>query len=136
LTAPPIETALPTVLVADDDHDIRRLISRRLRHRGYRVVTAANGTEALDLLFAEPPDAAVLDGIMPGIEGHEVCARMRADERTSKVPVVLLTAKPADADEREAKESGVDAFLVKPFRMNELDDVLKALLASAQERRP
>lgn len=133
---PAQENALPTVLVADDDGDILRLVSQRLRHRGYQVVTAASGDEALEILFSEPPDAAVLDGIMPGIEGHEICARMRANGRTAEIPVVLLTAKAADADEREAEEAGVDAYIVKPFRIEELDDTLKELLASAQARRP
>lgn len=129
------DTALPTVLVADDDQDILRLISQRLKHRGYQVLTAADGDTALELVFASPPDAAVLDGIMPGIEGHEICARMRADSRTAAIPVVLLTAKAADADEREASDAGVDAYLVKPFRIAELDQTLKRLLSSAQARR-
>ena len=119
----------PTVLVADDDGDILKLLSRRLAHRGYRVVTAGSGQAALEQAFSAPPDAAVLDGMMPGMEGHEVCAALRADPRTAAVPVVLLTAKAADADEREASEAGVDAFIVKPFRIEELDEKLRGLLA-------
>ena len=126
---------MPTVLVADDDADILRLISQRLTHRGYHVVTAVDGDEALEMVFGELPDAAVLDGIMPGIEGHEICARMRADGRTAEIPVVLLTAKAADADEREATEAGVDAYILKPFRIEELDAKLSELLAKARERR-
>jgi CheY-like chemotaxis protein len=129
------EKALPTVLVADDDADILRLISQRLTHRGYHVVTAKTGDEALRLVFGEPPDAAVLDGIMPGIEGHEICAKMRSDGRTAEIPVVLLTAKAADADHRDADEAGVDAYILKPFRIEELDEKLRELLASARERR-
>ena len=125
----------PTVLVADDDADILRLLSQRLTHRGYHVITAASGQEALDLVFGQPPDAAILDGIMPGIEGHEICARMRSDNRTAEIPVVLLTAKAADADEREAADAGVDAYIHKPFRIEELDSKLKELLANARERR-
>ena len=123
------------MLVADDDADILRLISQRLTHRGYHVVTAANGDDALKLVFGEPLDAAILDGIMPGIEGHEICARMRADGRTAEIPVVLLTAKAGDADEREAADAGVDAYIAKPFRIEELDLKLKELLAKARERR-
>jgi CheY-like chemotaxis protein len=99
-------------------------------------VTAVDGDEALERVFGEPPDAAILDGIMPGVEGHEICARMRADVRTAEVPVVLLTAKAGDADEREADEAGVDAYIAKPFRIEEIDETLKRLLASAQARRP
>ena len=123
------------MLVADDDADILRLISQRLTHRGYRVITAANGDEALERVFGEQPDAAVLDGIMPGAEGHEICAKMRSDGRTAQIPVVLLTAKAADADHREAADAGVDAYIIKPFRIEELDDKLQELLAKAQERR-
>ncbi len=83
----------PTVLVADDDADILRLLSQRLGHRGYRVITAETGDSALDMALDNPPDAAILDGIMPGLEGHEVCAAMRANPRPALVPIVLLTAK-------------------------------------------
>ena len=126
---------MPTVLVADDDADILRLISQRLTHRGYHVVTAVDGDEALEMVFDAPPDAAVLDGIMPGIEGHEICAKMRADGRTAEIPVVLLTAKAADADEREATDAGVDAYIIKPFRIEDLDSKLRELLSKARGRR-
>jgi len=123
------------VLVADDDADILRLLTQRLTHRGYRVITAASGDEALERVFGEQPDAAVLDGIMPGVEGHEICAKMRADGRTAEIPVVLLTAKAADADHREATDAGVDAYIIKPFRIEELHAKLQELLAKARERR-
>jgi len=126
----------PTVLVADDDADILHLLSQRLGHRGYRVVTAKTGDHALDMALDNPPDAAILDGIMPGLEGHEVCAAMRANPSTSLVPIVLLTAKAGDADKREAVQSGADAYMAKPFRIEELDSKLQTLLMSAQGREP
>ena len=124
-----------TVLVADDDADILRLISQRLGHRGYRVLTAADGDEALTLALDHAPDAAVLDGVMPGREGHEVCAAMRADPRTAHVPVLLLTAKAADADAREAIDAWVDAYIMKHFRMDDQDERLRELLSRSSERR-
>lgn len=124
-----------TVLVADDDADILRLISQRLSHRGYRVLTADNGDRALATALNHPPDAAILDGIMPGLEGHEVCAAMRADSRTASVPIILLTAKAADSDETEAIEAGADAYIVKPFRIQDLDKKIKELLSTAEARR-
>lgn len=120
-----------TILVADDDADILRLVARRLSHRGYVILTASNGVDALAAAIEHTPDAAVLDGIMPGLEGHEVCARMRADERTRDIPVVLLTAKAADADHREAADAGADAFMVKPFGIEDLDLKLRGLLSGA-----
>jgi len=136
LTGRAQESSPPTVLVADDDADILRLISQRLTHRGYRMLTAGDGNAALDLARDRPLDAAILDGIMPGLHGHEVCAALRADAKTAHVPVILLTAKAADADEREAIEAGADAYIVKPFRIEELDRMLQELLVSAQGRRP
>ncbi len=116
------------VLVADDDPDIRRLVSRRLEHRGYRVLSVETGTEALDAAIAHLPDVVILDGYMPGLEGHEVCLQLRAREETAGIGVILLTAKVAPADEDEARSSGADAYIVKPFRIDELDDTLSALL--------
>jgi DNA-binding response OmpR family regulator len=130
-----IQQERPTVLVADDDADILRLISQRLGHRGYKILTAESGAAALKLAFEFIPDAAVLDGIMPDLEGHEVCAAMRGDPRTALVPVILLTAKAADADEREAIDAGADAYMAKPFKIEELDERLRELLSSARERR-
>lgn len=126
----------PTVLVADDDEDILRLIFQRLTHRGYQMISAADGETALEMALELAPDAAILDGIMPGLEGHEVCELMRADDRTAHIPVILLTAKAADADEREAMNAGADAYVVKPFRIEDLDLKLQELLVSARERHP
>ncbi|MDQ3730368.1 MAG: response regulator [Actinomycetota bacterium] len=134
MTSGAVQQERPTVLVADDDADILRLISQRLSHRGYKVLTAKSGRAALELALSCDPDAAILDGIMPGLEGHEVCAAMRSDPRTALVPIVLLTAKAADADEREAIDAGADAYMAKPFRIEELDETLRELLSSARER--
>lgn len=120
------------ILVADDDADILRLISHRLSHRGYEVITAQNGDDALALAITEAPDAAILDGIMPGMEGHKVCARLRADNRTRDIPVVLLTAKAGDADQREAAKAGANAFVEKPFAIDELDQRLRELLSAGR----
>lgn len=124
-----------TVLVADDDKDILRLISQRLTHRGYRVRTARTGQAALEMALADPPDAAILDGVMPGLQGDQVCEAMRADPRTAGVPVLLLTAKAADADERQARDAGADAYIIKPFRIAQLDQKLKELLSAQGPRR-
>ncbi len=134
MTSGAVQQGRPTVLVADDDADILRLISQRLSHRGYKILTAESGGAALELALSCDPDAAILDGIMPGLEGHEVCAAMRSDPRTALVPIVLLTAKVADADEREAIGAGADAYMAKPFRIEELDEKLRELLSSARER--
>jgi DNA-binding response OmpR family regulator len=121
-------TDSPRVLIADDDADILRLVQRRLGHRGYAISTASTGLEAFDAATADPPDAAVVDWVMPGIEGAELCRRLRADQRTAELPIVLLTARAAEADIHEGMEAGASAFLTKPFDIGELDQVLQRLI--------
>lgn len=107
-----------------------------LTRRGFAITTAANGHEALESALSRAPDLAVLDGIMPGLEGHEVCARMREDPRTADVPIVLLTAKAGDAGEREADSAGASAFVEKPFGFDDLERTLRALLSGEPAEAP
>ncbi len=116
------------VLVADDDADILELLTRRLERRGYEVIPAADGDEALALALAHLPDAVVLDGLMPGLEGEQVCAELRDREPTATIPVVLLTAKATDADRQRAVDAGASAYMVKPFSIEELDETLRGLI--------
>ena len=106
------------------------LVRKRLERRGYRVIGAVDGAEALALATEHLPDAAVLDGLMPGLNGDEVCVRLRADERTAAMPVIVLTAKAGDASRDAALESGVDAYMLKPFSMDALDACLQKLIAA------
>ena len=119
----------PTILVADDDQDILNLVSKRLTKRGYRVITAVNGKEALELIRSRRPAAAVLDWMMPLLQGNEVCERIKADPSTAKVPVVLLTAKAAEMDIERGFRGGADDYITKPFDITELDLTLKRLIA-------
>ena len=119
----------PTILVADDDPDILNLVSKRLTKRGYRVITAVNGKEALELIRSRRPAAAVLDWMMPLLQGHEVCERIKADPSTAKVPVVLLTAKASESDIERGFRGGADDYITKPFDIAELDLTLKRLVA-------
>jgi adenylate cyclase len=113
----------PVVLVADDDKDIRGLLQAYLESSGCRVVTASNGTGALEILAHQNIDLALLDISMPGKSGLEVCRAMRAERRTRLVPVMIVTAH--DSERLEAIDSGADEFLAKP-----LDSVI--LLTSAR----
>ena len=125
----PSERESPTILVADDDEDILVLVRHRLERRGYAVIDAHDGTEALALAIERRPDAAILDGLMPGLTGEEVCERMRGNPATADIPVILLTAKAGDAARSSALESGADAYMMKPFSIDVLDERLKALIA-------
>lgn len=121
----------PLVLVADDDADILSLLARRLDRRGYRTITARNGKEALELARALLPDAVVLDWMMPVMEGPDVCDHLKRDPSTSRLPVVLLTARVSERDVRSGFEHGADEYLTKPFAIEELDGVLARLLRAA-----
>jgi CheY-like chemotaxis protein len=118
------------VLVADDDEDIRALVELRLERAGYRVRTVETGDEALAAALAEPPDVAVVDVTMPGLDGYELTERLRARAATRDLPIVLLTAH-AWPEAREAGlRAGATAFVTKPFRAQELHAEVERLLAA------
>ena len=108
-----------TVLAVDDQPANLRLLDAVLSPRGYRVVPAASGQEALALLEDLDVDLVLLDVVMPELDGHEVCRRIRARERTAFLPVVMITAS-GDQQRLAALESGADDFITKPFDQAEL----------------
>ena len=118
----------PLVLVADDDADIRALVSFRLEKAGYDVVQAADGEEALRLTRERAPDLAVLDVMMPRLTGDEVTRQIRADDATSAIPVILLTAREQEADVARGFEAGADDYMKKPFSPQELRARVQAIL--------
>lgn len=122
----------PRVVVADDDADILRLIERRLSRRGYDVVTASNGAEALAAVAAGAPQAVVIDWLMPSMSGSQVCEALKSDPGTASIPIILLTAKAADADLAEGLASGADAYLTKPFEINELDALVRSVIGESE----
>lgn len=108
-----------TILVADDQPQNLRLLDAVLSPRGYRVITASSGTEALTALAESAIDLVLLDILMPGMDGHEVCRRIRANDATAFLPVVMITAS-GDQERLQALESGADDFVTKPFNQAEL----------------
>lgn len=119
------------VLVAEDDPDILLLIELRLAREGHTVITAVNGIDALRIALDERPDLIVLDWMMPGLSGIEVCKALRADREARTMRVLMLTARAHENDLRVAYEAGVDEFLIKPFRPGDLQQRVAALLARA-----
>ena len=118
----------PLVLVADDDPDILDLVRYRLERSGYAVATAADGDEAVRLASELAPALAVLDVMMPGLTGFEVTRRLRQRAETSRIPVILLTARAQEADVQEGFEAGADDYLRKPFSPRELSARVQAVL--------
>ena len=100
-----------TILVVEDEERIRQFLQRGLGFEGYRVEAAADGTTALELARDNPPDLVLLDLMLPGIDGLEVCRRLRA---VSDVPILMLTAKEAIEDRVAGLDAGADDYLVKP----------------------
>ncbi len=114
------------ILVVDDEPSVRDALDRALRMDGYKVQLAADGRAALDALADQPPDAIVLDVLMPEPNGLEVCRRLRA--AGDHTPVLMLTARDAVPDRVAGLDAGADDYLVKPFALEELGARLRALL--------
>jgi DNA-binding response OmpR family regulator len=124
-----------TVLVADDDPDIIRFVEVNLRLEGFQVAVARDGRQALDKTLDLEPDLLLLDVRMPGIDGFEVCARLRADPRGAAIPVVLLTANiPMSGDQQRARDVGADDFVVKPFDPGDLMARVRRLVQAGRRR--
>jgi len=122
----PAQTSTVPILVVDDDAGLRRALRRVLVAHGFEVEEAADGDEALSRFRARPFDLVLLDVMMPGIDGIEVCERMRAEDE--ELPVLMLTARDAVRDRVVGLEAGADDYLVKPFANEELVARVRALL--------
>ncbi len=128
------------ILLVDDEQAIQKLLSYPLRRDGYDVVSARDGREALDLFSAQRFDLVVLDIMLPGLDGIEVCRRLRA---RSQVPIIMLTARDDETDKVLGLETGADDYITKPFSVREFRSRVRASLrriemlgAAAAEREP
>jgi two-component system, OmpR family, response regulator len=117
------------ILVADDDDDIRDLVTFKLAQAGFTVQTADDGTSALAAIEDNPPDLAVLDVMMPGLSGMDVLRKIRDRDRTSGVRVILLTARSRDSDVDAGFATGADDYIIKPFSPRELLHRVNTVLA-------
>jgi DNA-binding response OmpR family regulator len=117
-----------TVLVVDDEPDIVHLLRVCFEQQGYTVITAVNGREALDAVAVQKPDIILLDQMMPQVSGLEVAKKLKEDEATADIPVLLLTAKDSYDDMSKGWESGIDLYLVKPIDLQELKSFVQSIL--------
>jgi CheY-like chemotaxis protein len=120
------------VLVADDEIHIIHVVAIKLRNNGYEVIAANNGAEAYDLACREKPDIVVTDYQMPVMTGLELIAKLRTDERTKEIPVILLTARAFAVSQEQQESLGVASCLSKPFSPKELLKTIQDILFQRQ----
>lgn len=116
------------VLVVDDEQGFIELIRDRLEAKGFDVITAINGREALEMAHTEEPDLMILDVMMPEMNGYDVCRKIKIDKKFSDMPIIILTAKFQPNDIEFGKEMGADAYLTKPLELETLSDKMDELL--------
>jgi CheY-like chemotaxis protein len=123
---------MATILVVDDEPDIVRVVVRILESQGHSVRTAADGFEALEKVAAEPPDAIILDVNLPRMDGFEVCRKLKGDQATRAIPVVMMTAAYVSVDDASrAEQMGADEYIVKPFLREVLIHNVERLLSAS-----
>ena len=127
------ELAEPTILVADDDENVLDLVSFKLHTAGYHVITADNGSAALDLVHRDQPDMVILDVAMPGLDGLSVCYQLHSSAATALIPVLMLSGRGRQVDVDLGLTVGADDYLIKPFSPAELIRRVRWLLLSSND---
>ena len=117
-----------TVLCVDDEVSLLKMLSRRLESWGYRVLTAENGEEGIRLAKAQRPNVVLLDVMMPGIDGLEVCRLLKGEPETWQIPIILVTAKATQLAQHQIEEAKVFAFVQKPYDPDELRTLIRQAL--------
>ena len=120
------------ILIVDDTRDILTVVSRRLQSWGYEVVTAETGEDGLRLAQEHVPDLMLLDIMMPKMKGRDVCARLKADPKTAKIPVIFLTALGLADHVKAGMDLGASDYIVKPFEPAELKERIAVVLARVE----
>lgn len=124
-------TDVQTILIVDDEDDIIDLLQYNLEQEGYRTISAKNGLDGMDIARQEKPDLIILDVMMPGITGIEVCRRLRQDAYLRHTPILMLTARTEEETQVQGLDVGADIYFSKPISMPVLSSQIRALLRSA-----
>ena len=119
---------MSTILVVDDQHSHREMIAQLLKKSGLEVIEASGGADALEKIETQTPDLIILDIVMPGVNGFEVCRRVKMNPATSNLPVVFCSIKGEEFDRYWGLRQGADAYIAKPFEPKELIKTVKQLL--------
>ena len=123
-----LSTSSSRILVVDDTPANVKLLVDLLTMKGYAASSAVNGEDALAMIAAQPPDLVLLDIMMPGLSGYEVCRRLRADPATALLPVVLCTSLDAQQERVNGIEAGADDFLSKPINLKEFVETVRRVV--------
>ena len=126
-------TAKPTILIVEDDENIQQLVGYNLAKAGYQVLYADNGEQALAMVRREDPDLLVLDVMLPGMDGYQVCKTLRREPRHSRLPIILLTARADEDDVSTGLDLGADDYITKPFSPKILLSRIKSALRRSRE---
>lgn len=122
------------ILIVDDEKDIVKLLDYNLKKEGYRTLLAYDGEDALDMAVRERPDIILLDLMLPGIDGLEVCRQLKKEDKTSGISIIMLTAKTREADKIVGLELGADDYVTKPFSPREIVARIKAVLRRVKDK--
>ncbi len=123
-----------TILIVEDEKDIVKMLEYNLKKEGFKILSARNGEDALDLVIKQHPDLVILDLMLPGMDGLEVCKNLKGDVKTAFTPVIMLTAKSQESDKIVGLELGADDYMTKPFSPRELIARIKAVLRRGKEK--
>ncbi len=121
----------PKILLVDDEPSIVKMVAKRLEVAGFEVVVAMDGEEALEKAKGQGPDVIILDCMLPKLNGYEVCGALKKDPEHRKIPVIMLSARVQEKDEKAGLECGADAYMRKPFNSQELVEQINHLCSGA-----
>ncbi|MDD5108556.1 MAG: response regulator [Candidatus Omnitrophica bacterium] len=122
------------ILIVEDEKDIVKMLRYNLEKEGFKVIDARDGEDALDLAVRQHPDLILLDLMLPGMDGLEVCKALKKESKTGSIPIIMLTAKSQESDKVVGLELGADDYITKPFSPRELIARIKAVLRRATEK--
>jgi len=125
-----VSTIAKRILIIEDDPSFSRAINHIVEKEGYEVSTASNGMTGLRMAKDNPPDLLILDVMLPGLDGFEICSQLRADESTEKLPIIMLSAKGQEADKTTGLSVGANEYLTKPIDRALLLEKIASLLAA------
>lgn len=122
------------ILIVEDDRDIVEMVEYNLQEEGYATVSALNGEDGVNLARSEQPDLIILDIMLPVVDGFEVCRTLKSDDSTSRIPIIILSAKSQETDKVVGLELGADDYVTKPFSPRELIARIRAIMRRGAEQ--